>query len=146
MIDYHIDLERRLVITHASGRVTLTDLAVHLARLMRDAQFHSDFNALIVASDLMAMPSSTGVTTVAPLVRAWSKRRAGAKWAFVVPNKAARRDAEAALDGLKLTAVATKCFLSEADALGWLEPAPGALAPEPKPLADQAEESPSVRA
>jgi hypothetical protein len=120
MIDYHIDVTRRLLITRGTGSVSLAEVAVHLTQLLRDPKFHPDFNALIVGSELGGI-SATAAATLAPLVRAWSKRSSGVKWAFVLPSQTARAAAESALDHLQLTALTTRCFLSEAAALAWLE-------------------------
>ena len=120
MLDYHIDLTRNVVITRAAGRVSVIDVTNHLVRLMRDAAFKPELNALIIAADINAVPNPVGVGALAPLVRAWSKRRAGVKWAFVLPNQTARDMAESALDQVKLTAVSARCFLSEGAAIAWL--------------------------
>jgi hypothetical protein len=129
MIDYHVDPSRRIVTTRVTGRVSLADFACHLQRILRDAKFKPEFNALIVATDATAIPSSAAVGVVQPLVRAWSHRRAGARWAFVLPTTEAKSSAESLLLNLKLTSVVTRCFLSEAPALAWLDAA--AVAPSP---------------
>lgn len=126
MISYHIDPGRRIVTTRIAGRLSVSDLANHFNALMRDPKFSSDLNALIVAVDDEAVPSHDAVTLFAPVVRAWSKRRSGAKWAFVLPSNAARHFADAALNEIKLTTVTSRCFLSETAALAWLSPPPPA--------------------
>jgi hypothetical protein len=123
MIAYHVDSVRKIVVTRVSGRLTFGELAGHLHRLMRDPKFSPDYNALIVAMDAAAVPPPTSVSAFTPLVRAWSVRRVGVKWAFVLPTKETRAFAESALNEVKLTTLTTRCFLSEAAALGWLEPA-----------------------
>lgn len=123
MLAYHIDPARHIVTTRAAGRVTVADLTTHITRLMRDPAFSSDLNAMIIAADRAAVPGPVGVGAITPLVRAWSKRRAGVKWAFVLPDKASRDFAESALNEARLTAVTARCFLSEAAALAWLAPA-----------------------
>ncbi|MDO8542671.1 MAG: hypothetical protein Q7S40_19700 [Opitutaceae bacterium] len=132
MIDYHIDTARSIVITRAVGRVTISDLTGHFVRLMRDPAFKPELNALIIATDESAVPTPVGVGALSPLVRAWSKRRTGVKWAFVLPNQATRDFAESALQQVRLTEVFARCFLSEGAALAWLEPAPAAATPAPK--------------
>jgi hypothetical protein len=122
MLDYHIDASRGIVITRAIGRVTLADLTSHLTRLMRDPGFRPELNALIIAASVEAVPSRIGVGAITPLVRAWSKRRAGVKWAFVLPSQVTREFAESALDEARLTSLTARCFLSESAALAWLEP------------------------
>lgn len=121
MLDYHIDAARNLVITRALGQITVADLATHLTRMMRDARFRPELNALIVASDVSAVPGPLGVATITPLVRVWSKRRAGVKWAFVLPDRTSRDFVEKAIIDARLTAVSARCFLSESAALGWLD-------------------------
>lgn len=121
MIDFHVDPLRGIVTTRVTGRVSLSDFAYHLQRILRDPKFKPEFNALIVATDPGAIPSSAAVSLVQPLVRAWSHRRAGARWAFVLPTNEARTLAESILLDLRLTSVATRCFLSEASALAWLD-------------------------
>ncbi len=134
MIDYHIDVHRRIVTTRIAGRLTFSDLATHFQRLIRDSKFSADFAALIVATDEAAIPSSASVSAWAPMVRAWSKRRAGAKWAFVLPSQKARTFAESALHEVRLTSINARCFLAESAALAWLEPT---LAAKPAPSAPQ---------
>lgn len=121
MLDYHIDVARGIVITRAVGRVTLSDLTNHLTRLMRDPAFRPELNALIIAADVSAVPGPVGMGAITPIVRAWSKRRAGVKWAFVLPDRTTRDYAESALDEARLTALSARCFLSESAALTWLE-------------------------
>jgi hypothetical protein len=122
MLDYHIDPARSLIITRAMGRITATELSAYLVRLMRDAMFRAEMNALIIASDVNTVPTANEVALLAPLIRAWSKRRAGVKWAFVLPNQATRDFAESMLAQARLTSLTTRCFLSEATALAWLDP------------------------
>jgi hypothetical protein len=138
MIDYHVDPTHRIIVTRVAGRLSFGDFADHLQRIFRDAQFKAEFNALIVALDVAAVPSAATIDLLQPLVRAWSQRRAGAHWAFVLPDAATFAFAESALRTLKLTAVTPACFLSETAAMAWLEqrtrlpaePAePGASAP-----------------
>jgi hypothetical protein len=121
MLEYHVDPARRIIVTRVTGRVSFGDFSEHLTRIFRDAQFNPEFNALIVAMDVAAVPAASSVSLMTPLVRAWSKRRAGARWAFVLPDAETCAFAETALAGLKLTAVTTKCFLAEAAAMAWLE-------------------------
>jgi hypothetical protein len=121
MLAYYIDSAHGLVTTRVSGRLTFSDLVVHIHHLMRDPKFNSDFNSLIVAMDVEAVPPMAAVGTLAPLVRAWSKRRAGVKWAFVLPTEASRAAAESALSDVRLTTVETRCFVAESAALAWLE-------------------------
>ena len=120
MLDYHVDRARNIVTTRAAGRVSVADLTTHFVRLMRDPAFTPDLNALILVADVDAVPGPVGVGALAPLVRAWSKRRAGVKWALVLPNRATRDFAESALEQVKLTSVTARCFLSESSALAWL--------------------------
>jgi hypothetical protein len=121
MIDYHVDPERRVIVTRVAGRVSFGDFAEHLQRIFSDAQFKAEYNALIVALNIAAVPSAAAIELMKPLVRAWSRRRAGSRWAFVLPDPATQSFAEATLANLKLTAVTTACFASETAALGWLE-------------------------
>jgi len=129
MLDYHIDTARNIVITRASGRVSVPDVTAYFVRLMRAPDFKPELNALIVVGDVSSIPGPVGVGALTPLIRAWSKRRAGVKWAFVLPNKTSRDFIEAAIDQARLTAVSARAFLSEASALAWLEPASGATLP-----------------
>jgi hypothetical protein len=128
MIDYNIDSARNVAITRATGRISIAEVTNHLVRLMRDPAFRPELDALIVAGDVNAVPGPVGLGALTPLVRAWSKRRAGVKWAFVLPNRATREIVESALEEARLTAVATRCFVSESAALAWLEPSPTAIA------------------
>jgi hypothetical protein len=129
MIDFHVDPLRRIVTTRVMGRVSLTDFACHLQRILRDPKFSAEFNALIIATDATAIPSSTSINVVQPLIKAWSYRRAGARWAFVLPTAETKTFAESMLLELRLTSVATRCFLSESAALAWLE----TVATSPRP-------------
>lgn len=136
MLDYHIDTARNLVITRALGRVTVADVMAHLVRLMRDPAFRAELNALIIVADVSAVPGPVGVSALTPLVRAWSKRRAGVKWAFVLPNQTTRDYTESALNEARLTALSARCFLSESAALSWLEPVAASFtAAKPSPSA-----------
>lgn len=122
MIDYHIDVSRHLITTRAAGHVSYAELAAYLHRLYRDPHFAPDLDGLIVAMDPDVVPTPLSIALLKPLIRAWSGRRAGAKWAIVMPDAATKDRAELLLHELKL-AVPTRCFTSEASALAWLEPA-----------------------
>lgn len=128
MIAHHIDPLRRIITTRVSGRVSVSELVAYLYRLMRDPKFNSDFNALIVAMDVEAVAPATSAELFAPIVRAWSQRRVGAKWAFVLPNTETKNLAESALNEVRLTSVSARCFVTEAAAFAWL--APTNVAPE----------------
>jgi hypothetical protein len=123
MIAHHIDADRRVITTRASGKVTVGDVAGYLQRLVRDPKFNSEYNSLIVAMDEQTVPSGATLTALGPVVRVWSGRRAGVKWAFVLPNNATKALVESAIVEARLTSVITKCFLSENAAMGWLMPA-----------------------
>jgi hypothetical protein len=121
MIDYQLDLRRRVVTTRVTGRFSFAELANYLHRLLRDPAFHADFDGVIIAVDPAAMPPPLAVASLAPLVRAWSSRRNGARWAFVLPSADAQKFAERALREVRLHHVTTECFLSEPEAAAWLE-------------------------
>jgi hypothetical protein len=120
MIDYHIDEARKLIITRGSGRLSFSDFEAYLQRLARDPKFSPDFNGLVVALDVAAMPNTEEVASLIPLIRDWSRRRTGVKWAIVLPDRASRDRAESALSRMKLTTVTARCFLSETAARAWL--------------------------
>jgi hypothetical protein len=121
MIDYHLDLARSIVVTRAAGKITAGELSAYLVRLMRDPQFQADLNALILVNDVNTVPNKLEAGLIAPLIRAWSKRRAGVRWAFVLPNQPTRDVVESLLVDAHLTAVIARCFLAESAALAWLE-------------------------
>jgi hypothetical protein len=86
-ITYHIDPERRLVLTHASGILTDADLLAHKDRLARDAAFDPGMRQL---SDLRAIQrldvSAAGVRAMVDHDTANAPRRAGHRMALVVPT------------------------------------------------------------
>ena len=126
MLSCHIDPVRRIVITRVSGRLTAGALAEYLQRMFRDPKFDPSFDSLIIAMDVEAVPSPAVSSMLAPLVQSWSLKRSGSRWAFVLPGEAARDAAELALNQVRLSAVGTRCFLSEGAALAWLESASAA--------------------
>lgn len=123
MFAYYIDPARRLAVTRVSGRLTAVSLADYLPKLFRDPKFDPAYDALIVAMDTEAIPSPAVAAVLAPIVRSWSARRSGVRWAFVLPSEDARRAAELALNQVRLTNVAARCFVAEGAALAWLESA-----------------------
>lgn len=134
MLAYHIDPSRRLAITRVSGALSAVRLADFLPKLFRDPKFDPTFDAMVVAMDVEAVPSRAAAAMLAPLVRSWSTRRSGARWAFVLPDEAARQAAEMAIAEVRLTAVTTHCFISEAAAAAWLASLP-AVTPATTPAA-----------
>jgi hypothetical protein len=120
MIDYDLDLHRRIATTRVTGRLRFADLANHLHRLVRDRNFQANFDAMIVAMDGAAVPPPSSVNSLGPLLRAWSSRRHGARWAFVLPTPETQAFAIRALAEARLPDVQCRCFLSETDALDWL--------------------------
>lgn len=130
MIVHHIDANHRIITTRVSGRVSVGEVALYLHRLVRDPHFRSDYNSLIVAMDEVAVPQSGSIMALAPLVRAWSVQRAGAKWAFVLPSTATRDLVENAIAEARLRNVFARCFVTEGAAFGWLE---NAAVPHPAP-------------
>lgn len=121
MIEYQLDPTRRIITTRVTGAVSFGELANYIHQLVRDPDFKADFHGLIVAVDLAAVPAPSTVGTLAPLVRAWSSRRKGVKWAFVLPTAESKAFAERALQEVAPTGVTTKCFLTEAAGRTWLE-------------------------
>lgn len=121
MIDYQLDPSRRIATTRVTGRLTFAEVANHIHRLIRDRAFHPDFDAVIIATGLAAVPPPSAVGSLAPLVRAWSARRRGARWAFVLPTAESRAFAERALAEVRLAEVSYRCFGSEQEALAWLD-------------------------
>jgi hypothetical protein len=120
MIDYQLDLPRRISTTRVTGRLRFAELANHFHRLLRDPEFRADFDALIVATDLAAVPPPSAVLTLGPLLRAWTSRRRGARWAVVLPTSESREFAEQALAAARLGEVSIRCFVSENEAFAWL--------------------------
>lgn len=131
MIAYHVDVARRIAITRVSGQLTFSDLANHLHRLLRDPKFSADYDGLIIASDVAAVPSLATCKAFLPLVRAWAKRRVGVRWAFVLPTNETRAFAESTLMQANFTGITSRCFSSEGAALAWLESADSASRPAP---------------
>jgi len=133
MITYHIDPARRIITTRVSGPLTPANFAGYLAQLFRDPKFDASFDSLVVAMDSSAVPPPATAAIMAPLVRTWSVRRSGCRCAFALPDQEARQAAELALNEVRMTAVTTRCFLSEAAASAWLESTAGA--PPAPPIA-----------
>ena len=133
MITYHIDTARRVVTTRVSGPLTPINFAGYLSQLFRDPKFDASYDSLVVAMDPSAVPSRATAALMAPLVQTWSVRRSGCRCAFALPSQEARQAAEIALNEVHLTAVTTRCFLSEGAASAWLESAAGA--PPARPIA-----------
>lgn len=126
MITHHIDPVRRIVTTRVAGPLTVAALSDYLPRLFRDPKFDPTYDSLVIAMGPDAVPSTTVAALLAPLVKTWSARRSGCRWAFVLPDRAAREAAELRLNQVRVTAVVTRCFLSESAALAWLESPSGA--------------------
>ncbi len=114
-----------MAVTRVTGRFTFAELANHLHRLVRDREFQADFDSMIVAMDAAAVPRPSAIGTLAPLVRTWSSRRRGSRWALVLPTPEARGFAERALKEIQLNEITARCFCDETEALDWLEGARG---------------------
>jgi hypothetical protein len=86
-ITYHIDAERRLVLTHASGILTDADLLAHKERLARDAAFDP---AMAQLSDLREIQrldvTAAGVRAMVDHDTVHVARRTGHRLALVVPT------------------------------------------------------------
>jgi hypothetical protein len=121
MITHHIDPVRRIITTRVAGPLTVAGLSDYLPRLFRDPKFDASYNSLVVAMSADAVPSPAIAALLAPLVKTWSARRSGCRWAFVLPDRASREAAEMRLAQVRVTAVVTRCFVSEVAAIAWLE-------------------------
>jgi hypothetical protein len=80
---YHIDKERKLVMSTASGVLTRKDLADHMRRLLADPDFNPSFSQLADFSHI------TGIDFTADDVRAFARKDVfspGSRRAFIVAN------------------------------------------------------------
>jgi hypothetical protein len=120
MLTYELDTLGGLVVCRAQGRFGVLDVSDYIQTLAADPKFDPRFNALILVTEVAAIPPFPMLRFLHPLLDAWTARRGTAKWAFVLPNQAARAMAETALNHLSLNEVQARCFLTERDAREWL--------------------------
>jgi hypothetical protein len=128
MINYSLDPARKIATTRVEGPFSFAELANHLHCLLRDREFHADFDAIIIATNVAAIPPPAAIGTLAPLVRAWSSRRRGVRWAFVLPTRESLAFIERALGEVRLPDVSVQCFISEPEARRWLSREKSAVA------------------
>lgn len=130
MITYVIDKTASLVICRVRSGISVLDVANYLQALMRDPNFTSRCNALILVTDTASIPPFDMLRYLNPLISGWAACRGAAKWAFVLPHEAARVLAETALQHISLHDVQAQCFVVEANARVWLaESTTGSIVP-----------------
>jgi len=57
---YHIDVEQRVVFSHAQGALTYETVLDHQKRLLADTRFDPDFRQLADFGDITSVPLTTG--------------------------------------------------------------------------------------
>jgi len=120
MIDYKIDLDRRLIWTTMTGILTYGDVALHLQRLLRDPAYDASFNDLVTFCP-GCMPSDMAeLLRLGELARSAARRRPGARWGVVIPDEFRRSLANVCLAVVPERLIAARVFPSVATAEEWL--------------------------
>jgi len=120
MINYVIDRGLRLVKARMTGSTGLVGLVTHIANLAKDPEFDPSFN-LIFEVDRDATFSILPVEPeLRSLMKQWTGRRKGVKWAFWAPFGVAYAHLEFALSVLYKGDVRMCLFDNEEAALQWL--------------------------
>ena len=120
MLSYSVD-ETRLTICRMAGRVEFLPVAQTLERLIEDPAARRARGTLLRIQDTDAFISLTAMKPLLALVRHWGERSAGQRCAIVAPTSLALALTQATLPVLNLNLAEIRCFLTENEALRWLE-------------------------
>jgi hypothetical protein len=134
-IEYWIDPKRRRLRAHAMGGFHLFSFANYIERLFHDPLFDPKLDSLIIVQDEITMPGVQTTAAIIKLLAVWEERRKGARWAIVFPSEKCRLQAEAVLAKLGLKSIKARCFVSEAEAVAWLDSADDGRKPTETPRA-----------
>jgi len=120
MIEYTIDQDQKLVKARMSGTTTLVDLATHISSLAKNPKFDPAFNLIFEVSQDATFSILATETEFRTLLKEWTERRKGAKWAFWVPFGVTHTHMQFALGLLDQRNVRMRVFEDEKSALDWL--------------------------
>ncbi|MGB8356188.1 MAG: hypothetical protein WCD79_19985 [Chthoniobacteraceae bacterium] len=120
MIKYVIDREQRLVKARMSGATGLVGLVTHIANLAKDPAFDPSFNLLFEVAPDATFSILPIEAELQKLIKQWTTRRQGVKWAFWAPFGTAYAHLEFALGILYKGHVQMRLFDNEESAMNWL--------------------------
>jgi hypothetical protein len=120
MINYVIDKELRLVKARMTGSTTLVGLVTHISNLARDPDFDPSLNLIFEVAPDATFSILPVESEFRQLVKQWTSRRKGVKWAFWAPYGVTHAHMQFAIGTLDQNDVEMRLFEHEADALKWL--------------------------
>ncbi len=122
MIEYTIDCERALVCARITEQISPTDLMEYIQRLWRDDAFQPTYNAIITidVDDAEPVLRPPMLTDWRQILEEYARRRAGAKWAFVVPQALRRRIIGEAFAQMDMGTLQVMVFTTAEEAEAWL--------------------------
>lgn len=120
MLSYSHD-DDQLTVCRATGHLDFLQVARVIEQILGDPTTREHRSTLFVFSDVESFISANALRALTPLVQHWSERVSHQRWAVVVPNHTCHDLARIALPALNLQAAEVECFVSEVDALNWLE-------------------------
>lgn len=120
MIEYTIDECQKLVRARMSGTTTLVDVVIHIANLAKDPKFNPAYNLIFEVAQDASFVVLANEKEFRTLLKSWTQRRKGVKWAFWVPYGVTHAHMQFALGLLDQRDVEMRLFDSEHKALTWL--------------------------
>jgi hypothetical protein len=120
MINYTIDPQARLVRAHMSGVTTLVALATHISHLAKDPKFDPSYNLIFEVAQDATFSLLPVEEEFRQLLKHWTSRRKGVKWAFWSPFGVTHTHIQFALGLLDQKDVRMRLFEDEPSALKWL--------------------------
>ena len=120
MINYVIDRDLRLVKAKMTGSTDLVGLVTHIANLARDPAFDPTFHLIFEVTRDATFSILPVEYELQKLLKQWTARRKGVKWAFWAPFGVAYTHLEFALSVLYKGDVWMNLFDNEEAALQWL--------------------------
>lgn len=108
------------MVCRATGRLDFLQVAQTIERMVGDRTAREARRAILVL-DEDAFASLGTLAPLIPLVRHWSERVPGQRWAVVAPNHLCQALAKLTLPTLSPSVAAAQSFVSEPEAMEWLQ-------------------------
>jgi hypothetical protein len=122
MIEYQVDVTRRLTTCRLVGVLDLAASTAALQRLLDEASHAGVEWLLWIFDDAESMLSVRRLRPLIPVLEKWLWQHPGSKWALVLPSHLAFAVAQSAIPAIGFGGIDVRCFLSETAATDWLCP------------------------
>jgi hypothetical protein len=119
-IEYQIDREDELIRVKLPESISITELITHFGNITKDACFDPSYDTLVTISYFKANLLSAK-SLLHELITDFANCCEGTKWAVVFGEYLSREVIRLTFADLELDSVTIRCFMSESEAMRWLQ-------------------------